>query len=230
MWQNYEKMISGETNGSGANGGAANGGGLGRGETFCSGVVHVGRASMPYSLRLLPGTLALDPPELQSVSSVRHPALLDPSRVDPFTFRFAFQFRDVQQGAGAEAADADGSQRVPGGDPHHAHRDPARSALILPRTYLRRSERARASRVRSSGEVFARQMEALTPLGVAAGAARAVLRVRLRAPPPAPPSPPSAAAPPGLRTWLTLHTNLSDYTVPLLLYEGTLTIVSSARG
>lgn len=60
------------------------------------------------------------------------------------------------------------------------------------------------------------QTESLAPLVLAPGEEAPVARLRLR----------SLTAPP-LRAALTLHTNLTDYSLPLLLYEGRLHFVST---
>lgn len=52
-------------------GGGAVGAGEGA-EAWCAGWARVGRAALPYSLRLLPGTLALLPDTLQSVIPHTH--------------------------------------------------------------------------------------------------------------------------------------------------------------
>lgn len=64
---------------------------------------------------------------------------------------------------------------------------------------------------------LASQTESLAPLELAPGEARAACRLRLR----------GGATATALRARLTLRTNLTDYTLPLLLYEGTLRIVST---
>ncbi|XP_049878272.1 transmembrane protein 131 [Pectinophora gossypiella] len=59
----YEKLWGGYV---GQGGGGEGGGG---GGAWCGGVLRLGRAAVPYSLRLLPGTLRLQPNDLQFVLS-----------------------------------------------------------------------------------------------------------------------------------------------------------------
>lgn len=61
------------------------------------------------------------------------------------------------------------------------------------------------------------QLEEHTPLTLGAGEEATLLRLRLRAPPPA------AFA---LDAALTVHTNLSRYSLPLRIYSGKLIFVS----
>lgn len=58
MWAGYLASLA---NGSSA----ANGSGRQEPGAYCAGWVTVGRAALPYSLRVLPGTLALEPREMQ---------------------------------------------------------------------------------------------------------------------------------------------------------------------
>ncbi|KAI5631995.1 hypothetical protein NE865_15292 [Phthorimaea operculella] len=76
----YEKLWAGylSSNAETENGGASNGAGEGEGEgggagveggAYCTGTVRLGRAALPYSLRLLPGTLALEPNEIEFITA-----------------------------------------------------------------------------------------------------------------------------------------------------------------
>ncbi|XP_049697559.2 transmembrane protein 131 [Helicoverpa armigera] len=51
--------------------GAAAAGGAGAAGAWCAGWLRLGRAALPYSVRLLPGTLRLDPPALHFVTAAR---------------------------------------------------------------------------------------------------------------------------------------------------------------
>ncbi|CAB3242148.1 unnamed protein product [Arctia plantaginis] len=138
-------------------------GAAGRDGAWCGGWVSLGRAAVPYSVRVLPGTMLLTPDALHFVTSNREEALSSrevrvrnefpvPIHISSIDFEpDVEQYFEVESSAG---------QTVP------------------------------------------------------EGASGVVARVRLR----------SAALDAPLRTKLVLRTNLSDYTLPLLVYSGRLDI------
>ncbi|CAH0591501.1 unnamed protein product [Chrysodeixis includens] len=157
----YAKMWAGHVGG--AEGAEEEAGADGAAGAWCAGWLRLGRAALPYSLRLLPGTLRLTPPDLHFITSNREDSL---------------RLREV---------------RVHNEFPvavHIAHIDFGPDVD----TYF--------------------EVEGLAPLTVAGGGAAVVARVRLR----------EGAGRGPLRAHLTLRTNLTDYTLPLLLYSGELRI------
>lgn len=67
LWAGYVAAAGAEDNGDGGEG-APTATSTGS-EAWCAGWVRVGRAAMPYSLRLMPGTLALHPPALHFITA-----------------------------------------------------------------------------------------------------------------------------------------------------------------
>lgn len=148
MWASY----GGDT-GEGAESGA-----------WCSGWARVGRAALPYSLRLLPGTLALLPDTLHFITSLGAEA----KRAREVRVRNEFPVPVLVA---------------------HAHCPPSLLELF--------------------------HCETLTPLLVTPGEQATVARLRLR-------SSALAAAAATLRSEVTLRTNLTQYSLPVLLYSGQL--------
>lgn len=134
-------------------------------EAWCAGWVRVGRAATPFSLKLMPGTLTLHPPELHFVTAGREDALAPREVVAHNEFAVPLYVADVLLPPGVE-------------------------------------------------ELF--DAEWVTPLTVQAGARVSIGRLTLRQP----------DEDLTLLANLTVVTNLTEYTLPLMIYSGKLAFVS----